>query len=359
MFNKLYKDLLKKVEEGNQCVMLTFLKAQNDTSGEIKEKIILTRDDVNNKTLSLDEKIYQGIYKSFVGEEIITVYLDNNEIVLIEPYFPKPRLLIFGGGHIAKPLSEFAHRVGFSVTVVDDRPYFANTQRFPHADKVICEDFSKSFDSITFKDTDFVVIVTRGHRHDKLVLKNVINYDLKYIGMIGSKRRVKGLKEELIEEGFSEDALNSVNTPIGMDIMAITPDEIAISIVGELISYKNRRIVNNKIIKHTYPEFDTQLISSINNDDNTPKAILTILSSKGSVPRRAGAKMITYLDGRTVGSIGGGCSEAEVLTKAKEMMLDGGEYAIKHVDMTGEVAESLGMVCGGTMEVLIEICKNQ
>ena len=120
MFNKLYKDLLKKVEEGNQCVMLTSLNAQDDTSGEIKEKIILTRDDANNKTFSLDEKIYQGIHKSFVGEEIITVHLDNNEIVLIEPYFPKPRLLIFGGGHIAKPLSEFAHRVGFSVTVVDD-----------------------------------------------------------------------------------------------------------------------------------------------------------------------------------------------------------------------------------------------
>ncbi|MDF2596269.1 MAG: xanthine dehydrogenase, partial [Clostridia bacterium] len=83
------------------------------------------------------------------------------------------------------------------------------------------------------------------------------------------------------------------------------------------------------------------------------KALITILSSKGSVPRKAGAKMIAYLDGRTLGSIGGGCSESEVLIKARRVMLDKG-FLIEHVDMTGDVAESEGMVCGGTMEVLIE-----
>ena len=252
-------------------------------------------------------------------------------------------------------MCEFANRVGFLVTVVDDRPYFANTLRFPEAKEVICEDFKKSFENIEFRQSDFVVIVTRGHRHDGLVLRNVINHDLRYIGMIGSKRRVKGLKEELISEGFSKEALENICSPIGMDIFAVTPDEIAISIVGELISFKNRRVVNNKAIKHSYPEFDKDVISKINNEDPMPKAILTILSSKGSVPRKAGAKMIAYLDGRTLGSIGGGCSEAEILNKARKMMSDGSSYSIEHVDMTGEVAESVGMVCGGTMEVLIEI----
>ena len=355
MYNDLYNNLIKKVDEGNKCVVLTFLNSKNNN---LKEKILLTKDDIDNKILPLDDFIYENINKSLSLESLLTISLNDNELLLIEPYFPKPRLIIFGGGHIAKPLCEFANRVGFSITVIDDRPYFANTERFPDAHEVICEDFAKSFDKINFRKNDFVVIITRGHRHDKLVLKNVINHNLKYIGMIGSKRRVKGLMAELIEENYSKELLDTVNTPIGIDICAITPDEIAISIVAQLISYKNRYVVNNKVKKHSYTEFDRQLIYSIATNDDMPKALLTILSSKGSVPRKAGAKMITYLDGRSMGSIGGGFSESEVLTKAREMMLDGGAYSIEHVDMTGEVAESLGMVCGGTMEVLIEIDKS-
>lgn len=354
MLNKIYGDLIEKVKNGHQCTMLTFLNHENDTNGIIKEKILLTKDDIHNKTVTLNEIIYEGIHEAITLEQIKTVNISDNETVLIEPYYPKPRLIVFGGGHIAKPLSEFASRVGFSVTVIDDRPYFANTLRFPHAKEVICQDFKKSFELINFREDDFVVIVTRGHRYDGLVLRNVINHNLKYIGMIGSKRRVKGLKDELIEEGFSKEALDNINSPIGLDIYAITPDEIAISIVGELISFKNKRIINNKPIKHSAPEFDIEVLSKIDDKDSMPKALLTILSSKGSVPRKAGAKMIAYLDGRTLGSIGGGCSEADVLNKARSIMGSNG-YSIEHVDMTGDVAESLGMVCGGTIEVLIEI----
>ena len=345
MFNKLYEDLFKNINNGNQCVVLTFL---NNGNNSIKEKFLLSKNDIDNKTLPLDDIIYEGINKAISSEQIHTVTTNANELIIIEPYFPKPRLIIFGGGHIAKPLSEFANRVGFLVTVIDDRPYFANTLRFPDAKEVICEDFKKACDNIDFRPSDFVVIVTRWHKHDGLVLRSVINHDLKYIGMIGSKRRVKGLKYELISEGFSKESLDNINSPIGIDICSITPDEIAISIVGELISFKNRRIINNKVMKHSYPEFDADVISKINDEDPMPKALLTILSSKGSVPRKAGAKMIAYLDGRTFGSIGGGCSEAEVLTNSSG-------FSIEHVDMTGEVAESIGMVCGGTMEVLIEV----
>lgn len=355
MLNSIYNDLLKKVDDGNQCAVLTFLGSGSNCNNFIKKKLILTKDDIESREISLDEKIYDGVDSAISLKEIHMVNLENNETVLIEPYFPKPRLIIYGGGHIAKPLCEFANRVGFLVTVIDDRPYFANTARFPEAREVICEDFEKSFDKISFRESDFVVIVTRGHRHDELVLKNVINHNLKYIGMIGSKRRVKGLKEDLVSQGFSKESLENICSPIGMDIFAVTPDEIAISIVGELISFKNRRIVNNKALKSSYNDFDKDVISMINNKDSIPKAVLTILSSKGSVPRKAGAKMIAYLDGRTIGSIGGGCSEAQVLNKARSMMSNLSSYSIEDVDMTGEVSESIGMVCGGTMKVLIEV----
>lgn len=357
MFNELYSKIVDKVDDNNQFVMLTFLESNDYTNGSIKEKILMNKDDINNKTIPLNSKIYDGINNALSIGQIQILNTDDDKIVIIEPFFTKPRLIVFGGGHISKPLCEFASRVGFSVTVIDDRPYFANSLRFPEAEKVICEDFKKSFEQITFNENDFVVIVTRGHKHDGLVLRNVVNNNLKYLGMIGSKRRVKGMMEELISEGFSKEALDKVHSPIGLDIDAITPDEIAISIVSQLISFKNKNIINNKERKHYNGEFDEDVISKVNSNDNTLKALLTILSSKGSVPRKAGAKMIAYVDGRTIGSIGGGCSEAEVLNTARSMILnnDVNKYSIEHVDMTGEVAESIGMVCGGTMEVLIEV----
>lgn len=354
MFENLYKDLLDKVNDGNQCVMLTSLELHNNICGSIENKILLTKDAIDQKSIPLDDTIYIKANDALLTGKIDTLNVEENKLMLIEPFFPKPRLIVFGGGHVAKPLVEFASKSGFSITVIDDRPSFANSSRFPEAENVICESFENSFKLIQFRKSDFVVIVTRGHRHDGLVLRKVLNYDLSYIGMIGSKRRVKGMMDELASEGFSEEVLNKVNSPIGIDIGAVTPDEIAISIVAELILFKNKgpRNINSK--RFSYPEFDKDVTLEICKKSSIPRAIITILSSKGSVPRKSGAKMIAYLDGRTLGSIGGGCSEGGVLLKARSIMMDKG-FWIENVDMTGDVAESIGMVCGGVMDVLIEV----
>jgi xanthine dehydrogenase accessory factor len=352
MYECIYKDLLNNVNNGDKCVMLTYLNFQDNISGSIENKFYLNQDDISKKSKLLDNDVYEKINNSLLNGKIETVHIAEDKLVLIEPFFPKPRLIIFGGGHIAKPLVEFASKVGFSITVIDDRPSFANSIRFPEAEKVICEDFQKSFNLIKFKESDFVVIITRGHRHDKLVLSNVIKNNLSYIGMIGSRRRVRGMMEELVSEGCSKEALDKINSPIGLDIGAITPEEIAISIVSELISFKNKGNITSK--KISYPEFDKELFLEITKEPSIPRAILTILSSKGSVPRKPGAKMITDLTGKTLGSIGGGCSEAEVLTTARSIMRNKG-FSIQKVDMTGDVAESIGMVCGGIMDVIIEV----
>lgn len=352
MFETLYDNLLNEVSNGNRCVMITYLNLHDNVSGSIEDKFFLTKDDIDKKSIPLYNEVYIRANNALSTGKIDTVHINENKLVLIEPFFPKPRLIVFGGGHIAKPLVEFASKVGFSVTVIDDRPYFANSTRFPEAEKVLCEDFKNSFNLIKFKESDFVVIVTRGHRHDGLVLREVLNHNLSYIGMIGSKRRVKGMMEELISEGYSKEVLDKVNSPIGLDIGAVTPEEIAISIVSQLISFKNKK--NIKANSFSYPEFDKEVTLEISKKPSIPRAILTIISSKGSVPRKSGAKMITYLDGRSLGSIGGGCSEAEVLTKARSIM-DNNGFLIQQVDMTGDVAESIGMVCGGVMDVLIEV----
>lgn len=352
----IYKALLNNVNEGVESVVLTYLRFNSERAGKIEKKLLLSLEDIEKNSLNLPSVLLDGINLSLNTGKVETVSIEDNLKVFIEPVVPEPRLIIFGGGHIGKPLCEFASRVGFSVVLVDDRPFFANTNRFPDAREVICESFEKSFDRINLTKSDFVVIITRGHRHDGLVLRKILNYDLPYVGMIGSKRRVRGMMEELKGEGYSDEKLNSVNAPIGLSIGAITPDEIAISIVSQLILYKNKGVITKFGRSFSFPEFDRDVAEKILNESSMPSSNLTILSSKGSVPRKSGAKMIAYYDGTSVGSIGGGCSEAGVITKAREIMTEEkGQFIIEHVDMTGEVAESEGMVCGGTMEVLIEV----
>ncbi|MDD2481715.1 MAG: XdhC family protein [Lutispora sp.] len=354
MFSYLYETLLTKINDGSKCAMLTFLSSQSDPNGHIGKKFLLTKEDVENKSYPLHNDVYEKINLSLDTGKLEIINIEENKNLLIEPFVPKPRLIIFGGGHVAKPVSEFATRVGFSITVIDDRPSFANIGRFPDAEKVICESFEKSFDLINFRKTDFVVIVTRGHRHDGIVLREALQHDLSYTGMIGSKRRVRAMMEELSREGFAKEKLDLVKSPIGIDIGAVTPDEIAISIIAQLISFKNKSSIDRFGKGFVFPEFDVEVVQNISEESSMPRALITILSSKGSTPRKAGAKMVLYQDGRTIGSIGGGCSEAGVIASARTIMADKG-FLIEHVDMTGEVAESEGMVCGGIMDVLIEV----
>ena len=353
MLENLYKTLLEKVNANHKCVMLTYLDLFSDRHGSITEKVLFTGEEIDNRSFLISDDVYKKICLCLESGKLEIVSAPQNKAILIEPFMPKPRLLVFGGGHIAMPLSEFAARVGFSITLIDDRPFFANSQRFPEADHVICEHFEKCFDLVNMNASDFVVIITRGHRHDGVVLREALKHDLSYVGMIGSKRRVAAMKEDLSNEGFAKEKLDLVQAPIGLDIKAITPVEIAISIVAQLIRYKNQASIDKYGKSFSFPELDAKVVEKASEKSVLPKAIITILSSKGSVPRKAGAKMVSYYDGSTFGSIGGGCSEAGILTRAKDIMLDKG-FSIEHVDMTGDVAEADGMVCGGVMEVLIE-----
>ena len=166
--------------------------------------------------------------------------------LLIEPPTTVVQLLILGAGHIARPLATMAKIVGYEVTVVDDRPSFANTARFSTADSVICNDFEHAIEAININPQTFVVIITRGHRYDKVCLRKVINHPAGYIGMIGSRKRVKALITELEEEGVSSDLLKKMYSPIGLKIGAETPEEIAVSILSELIKVQRELDQNGK-----------------------------------------------------------------------------------------------------------------
>ncbi|NLO96963.1 MAG: xanthine dehydrogenase, partial [Peptococcaceae bacterium] len=266
-----------------------------------------------------------------------------------------PKLFVLGGGHIAKPLTEFAARVGFAVTVVDDRLSFANKERFPQAEQVICESFERCFDLLQFDPYTYVVIVTRGHRYDLDCLRQVVQRQWAYAGMIGSRRRVKGVKDQLLAEGFDPEVLAKVNAPIGLEIGAITPEEIAISILAQVIGYRRLKepTLGRESEKIGWTEFDREVIEELSKNKDDRKALATVILTKGSVPRRAGAKMLIWPDGRILGSIGGGCSEGMIIRKALDVIAEGG-CTIQRIDLTAEIAEEEGMGCGGMMKVLIE-----
>jgi xanthine dehydrogenase accessory factor len=155
-----------------------------------------------------------------------------------EPLAKPHRVILFGAGHVASHIARFARSVHFSVVVCDDRPEYANSDRFPNADQIVVEDFARAFDQIRFDGHSYIVIVTRGHQHDQIVLQQAVRTNARYIGMIGSKRKTQTLLQNLRDQGIPKERLDCVYAPIGISIGAVSAEEIALSIVSELVKIK-------------------------------------------------------------------------------------------------------------------------
>jgi xanthine dehydrogenase accessory factor len=162
--------------------------------------------------------------------------------VFIEPVEPSPDVYIFGAGHVGYFLGRMAHDTGFRVHVIDDREKFASTERFGDGVEVIVDDIPTWLDSHTLPPTAYAVVVTRGHKHDIDALRALVRTPLRYVGLIGSRAKVKRIYDALRQEGITPEALKPVHAPIGLDIGAITPQEIAVSILAELIAVKHGKV---------------------------------------------------------------------------------------------------------------------
>ena len=158
--------------------------------------------------------------------------------VFVECITPQPAAIIFGGGHISKSLSKVLNLAGFRVSVADNREAYANRERFPEAADVYAEEYEDLYPKLNVNESTFIVIVTRGHRDDMRVLRWAITTQARYISMIGSKRKVIGVVHELEKEGIPRDAFDRVFAPMGLDIGAISPEEIAISVGAEMIALR-------------------------------------------------------------------------------------------------------------------------
>jgi xanthine dehydrogenase accessory factor len=158
--------------------------------------------------------------------------------IFVEPVIPQPRAFIFGGGHVSKGISKIATLAGFSTSIIDNREAFANSERFPEAEATYAEEYEDVFAKLPVNSSSYIIIVTRGHRDDMRVLRWAVHTPARYVAMIGSKRKTIAVVHELEKEGIPRDAFEKVFAPMGLEIGAELPEEIAISVVAEMIAVR-------------------------------------------------------------------------------------------------------------------------
>ena len=261
-------------------------------------------------------------------------------------------MVICGGGHVSMPIISIAKMIGFRVTVLEDRLSFADNAKRAGADAVICDSYENALKTIEGSANTWFVIVTRGHRYDEECLASILKKPAAYVGMMGSRSRVGIVRKNMLEKGFDPERIEQLHAPIGLSISAETPEEIAVSVMAEIIQIKNERS------KGSGEGFSEEFLAAVVEDK--PKILATIISRKGSAPREVGTRMLIFRDGTLYGTVGGGCAEAEVVQTARRMMAlaDGKEPAPKvlRVELLPDTDEEDGMLCGGVQEVFLEFC---
>lgn len=269
----------------------------------------------------------------------------NGTDYFVDPLAKESRLIICGGGYVGQSLTRIAKLIGYKVIALEDRLSFAKAMKNAGADEVLYDSFSASLEGIEGDANTYFVILTRGHRYDLDCLRSILKKDYAYLGMISSKYRAATAKKTMQSEGYPQEKLDAMYTPVGLNIGAQTPEEIGVAIAAEMIQVKNT--VSRRC------GFTEEMIDAIRTTE-CKMALATIIRRKGSSPRDIGTKMLLREDGTSVGTIGGGCAEAEIRNWAVDVMQTGISRRYM-VDMRGsKITEEEGMICGGVIEVFVE-----
>lgn len=241
----LFEELSMTIENGDKGVLTSIISPKKPP-----KKIFLknaSQDDIASN-VNFSPKIIESIKKLATKEQSAKQTLENGTEIFIETFPEQPMVFIFGAGHLSYYISRYAKPLNFRLTICDDRAEFANRKRFPDANNIIVENFESVFDKIDINENSYIVIVTRGHKCDEIVLEKAVKTNAKYIGMIGSKRKTSTILKRLHKRGIPKKTLSRIYSPIGISIGAVTPQEIALSIVCELV--KIRRLGDTSETNH-------------------------------------------------------------------------------------------------------------
>lgn len=316
--------------------------------GKVKSAVVLTGSHIGarcmiserGETVCREASPDWAPYLSAVMEtEETKVIAPGGQEILVEVFLDTPRLVVLGGGHVALPVARLGRMLGFHVTVMDDREEFVSPSRFPDADELILGAFREIPEKIPVYENAYYVVLTRGHTGDAECVRHILKRPRRYLGMIGSRRKVRLTWEMLLREGYTREQLDSVYAPIGLSIGSQTPEEIAVSILAQIIQVKNSCF-------HVYadPEVAKGVLTG------RPGVMMTIIKKSGSSPRGVGSKMFLDESGKIYGSIGGGGVEYAALKHAGQV----GKAEVQSFSLSGEDAAEEGMICGGTVEILFE-----
>ncbi len=252
---EIYEEIVKLQRAGHKGAVATIVNVRGSIPSFKSAKMLVRDDGSIAGTIGggcVEAEVWQAAREVMASENPRTLTFDLNQDpkydtglvcggtleIFIEPVLPSPLLYIFGAGHVSLELYKAAHAAGFEVIVADDRDLYANTERFPAARQVLAEDFDQALARLSPSESSYIVIATRGHRDDMRVLRWAVETPARYIGMIGSKRKIITVFRELTREGLDPHLFDRVHSPVGLDIGAITPEEIAVSIVAELIGLR-------------------------------------------------------------------------------------------------------------------------
>ncbi|WP_146507054.1 XdhC family protein [Thalassoglobus neptunius] len=232
-----YESLLKQIDSGEGFTQAIRIE---DDDGTIPAGARYLFDHNNTLIAQTDDHDFPNSNSGFIPELKSLPRPKMSQGWAYLPTLPKFELFIFGAGHVGKKVSEYASQTGFEVTVVDDREIYCNPQNLPDAKHCLVGEFDEVIDSMEFGPRSFCIIVTRGHNHDEEALFHLIRKQTCYLGMIGSKRKIRLIFDDLIAQGIEAHELERVHAPIGLEIGSQTVPEIAISIVAELISFRSQ-----------------------------------------------------------------------------------------------------------------------
>lgn len=241
--------LLEALKNEKRVVLVTIIKEYGDTKGLVGKKILCDfSGEVYYSDLSpkLTHALTIFVHKLLADKKMAGTFqmaVDKGEFeIYLEKYVPAPKAVIFGAGHVSQPTCHLLKMIGFHVTVIDDRSSFANSQRFPDADEIITDSFENAINQINIDENTWVILVTRGHKYDFLCLERLMDKDMAYLGMMGSKSRAAITKKQLAEAGYSKENIARLKCPVGLDIGGQSPEELAVSIAAQIIAIKSGKI---------------------------------------------------------------------------------------------------------------------
>lgn len=258
---------------------------------------------------------------------------DMDVSLIREEWFAAPpRLFLCGGGHVSQALAQMTASLDYPTVVMDDRADYVTEQQFPTVDRRICDQFENLHQYI--QPGDYFIVVTRGHKDDLTCVQQILKQHYAYLGMIGSKKKVQTAMERLKAEGFSQEQLATIHAPIGLPIHAVTPAEIAVSILAEIIQVKNQKQCSS---------VSRRLLSQ-----QGAGVLCLIVDKQGSSPRGVGSMMLVTAE-ESIDSIGGGAVEFAAIEAARQ---EPNRAIIRSYQLNKKETNALDMVCGGSNQVL-------